>query len=97
MTKKSVKTNNKHAVAAMEDSRAAISAFMAVNESLTTALSLVRALNQDARMLGNPEFSKSARRLLRIVERMKDGPNTALWADLSNLEKLAQAAYIREE
>jgi len=96
MSKRSVKTHNKHCAAAQEDAAAAVQAFMAVNEALKAATTVARALNRDADLLGNPEFTRSARRLQRIVERMKDGPNTALWTDITNLERIAQAAYIRE-
>jgi len=94
---KSVKTRNKHAGAAVEDSRRAIEALMAVNESLIAAASVCRALVTDARMLQNPAFSAHTRRLLRVVEKMKDGPNVALWQDLKELEPIAQAAFTSED
>jgi len=96
MATKSIKTRNKHAVAAMQDSRRAIEALMAVNESLIAAGTICRALVHDGRMLQDPVFAAAARRVLRTVEQMKDGPNTALWQDLTKLEPIAQAAFTRE-
>ncbi len=81
----------------MQDSRRAVEALMAVNESLIAAASVCRALVQDGHALQNKQFSASARRVLRLVEGMKDGPNKKLWDDLSKLEKLAQAAYRSED
>jgi|GEM_PF-2029023 len=97
MATKSIKTRNKHAVAAMQDSRRAVEALMAVNESLIAAGTVCRALVQDGRMLKDPVFTASARRVLRVVQAMTDGPNTALWTDLNKLEPIAQAAYTSED
>lgn len=97
MTARSVKTTNKHAGDAQQDSHRAIEALMAVNESLIAAASICRALVQDGRALQSKPFSTSARRVLRMVDGMKDGPNTKLWDDLYKLEALAQAAYQPED
>ena len=95
MTARSVKTTNKHSGAAAED--CAIEALMAVNESLIAAASICRALVHDGRAMQNKQFSASARRVLRLVEGMKDGPNKELWKDLMPLEDLARAAYQPED
>lgn len=97
MTARSVKTTNKHSGAAAEDCRRAIEALMAVNESLIAAASICRALVHDGRAMQNKQFSASARRVLRLVEGMKDGPNKELWKDLMPLEDLARAAYQPED
>ncbi len=97
MTARSVKTTNKHSGAAIEDCRRAIEALMAVDQSLIAAASICRALVQDGRALQSKPFSASARRVLRLVEGMKDGPNTKLWEDLYKLEALARAAYRPED
>lgn len=96
MTTRSVKTINKHAGAAAEDSRLAIEALMAVNQSLTAAASVCRALVQDGHALQDKQFSATARRLLRLVEGMKEGPNKKLWDDLYKLEEIAQATFRTE-
>lgn len=97
MTARSVKTTNKHSGAAIDDSRRAVEALMAVDQSLIAAASICRALVHDGRAMQNKQFSASARRVLRLVEGMKDGPNIELWKDLMPLEALAQAAYKPED
>jgi len=89
-----MKTNQTHhAVAAMEDHRAATDALMALNQALTAAGTACRALVQDADGIGDADLKKAARRLLRTVNRLKEGPNKAVWADLTLIEQGARAAF----
>jgi hypothetical protein len=89
-----MKTNNKMSVvvSAIEDHRAASTALMEVNRALITAGTMCRALVHDADAIGGADLKKAARRLLRIVNGMKDGPNATLWKDLSAINAGVQAA-----
>ncbi len=86
-----------YAVAAMEDQRSAKEALMEVNQYLQVAITACRALSYDARAIKDVELKKSARRLLRLVQAMKDGPNVAVWAELSLIEKATREAYDRAQ
>jgi len=81
-----------HAVAAIEDHRAATTALMEVNRQLTSAVTACRAIAHDARNINDPQVKAAARRLLRIVDGMKAGPNVAVWDELATIEKGARAA-----
>ena len=74
------------AFAAVEDHHAAQEALMEVNRRLTAAATACRALVHDAGSIKDPELRKSARRLLRLVQGMKDGPNKAVWAELHTIQ-----------
>jgi len=81
----------RHAVAALEDHRAASEALLALNRSLVAAGTACRAIVQDACAIGDGDLKKAARRLLRTVNRLKEGPNKAVWADLNLIEEGARA------
>ncbi len=86
-------TKKQSAGDAIEDVRKAMDALIEVNNNLQTASTACRALVHDTRLMKDPALSKSARRLLSIVNAMKSGPNIALWEPLQALESGAQAAY----
>jgi hypothetical protein len=94
-----MKTNNKLSVAvnAIDDHRAATAALMEVNRALINAGTICRALVHDADTIGGADLKKAARRLLRIINRMKDGPNTALWTDLSVIDAGVKAALAQTQ
>jgi len=86
-----------YAVAAMEDHRRAKEALMEVDQYLQVAITACRAISYDAHVIKDAELKKSARRLLRLVQEMKDGPNVAVWAELSFIEKAAREDYDRAQ
>ncbi|MDR3613767.1 MAG: hypothetical protein P4L53_09370 [Candidatus Obscuribacterales bacterium] len=94
-TNKNLKARS--AVAAMEDRRRAQDVLMEVDKYLQVALTACRAIAYDVRAIDNVELRKSARRLLRLVQTMKDGPNFAVWAELSFIENAAQKEYQRAQ
>jgi hypothetical protein len=83
------------AVNAIQDHRAAQDTLGELNRVLIAAGTTCRALVHDANALGDADMKKAARRLLRIVNRMTDGPNKAVWADLSIIETAANGAFNR--
>jgi hypothetical protein len=60
-------------------------------QSKETIMNITKAAH--ARNIHDPQVKKPARRLLRIVEGMKAGPNLAVWAELTTIENGARAAY----
>jgi hypothetical protein len=87
----------RYAVAAMEDQRHAKEALMEVDQYLQVAITACRAISYDVRVIKDVELRKSARRLLRLVQTMKDGPNVAVWAELSFIEKAVREDYERTQ
>jgi hypothetical protein len=77
---------------ALGDGRRATEAMMQVNSSLEEAATACRALVHDAARAKDPAFTKSMRKLLSLVNRMKAGPNVGVWQHLHPIETTAGAA-----
>ena len=84
-------------VDAMIDGRQVTEAMMAVDQNLQKASVACRALVHDAGVVKDPAFAKSMRKLLAMIDRMKAGPNVAVWDHIYPIENTASAGYKAEE